>query len=77
MRNVKVYKVNEDFEIQCIIVSNEYTGTKWFQVDAVCIAVEWEEVVESSGKIENSDEANKVFKQYVSKYGNMHLPKIY
>ena len=64
--DVKRYKIDNDWGMECYTYRD---GS--MSIDVVMISVPWNEVVETTGKIKDKDEANSRFKELFNKYKNL------
>ena len=62
----KVYKLNDDFTIECI--TNISSMGKSFGVRVIQTGLWFEPVLEEVTDIKSPEEANRVFKMFTSKY---------
>ena len=67
MREVKSYKVNESFGINCTTIDNSMS------IEVVMLFVPWLEVVEGKYNLIDKEEANKAFKELADKYKGNHV----
>lgn len=62
----KVYRLNNDFAIECSSYENK--SGKFHRVVIIQVGLWFEPVVEEICDIPSAEEANRVFKEMVSKY---------
>lgn len=67
MREVKSYKVNESFGINCTTIDSSMS------IEVVMLVVPWLEVVEGKYNLTDKEEANKAFKLLADKYKGIHI----
>lgn len=66
-RDVKRYKVNSSWAIECTTVTLD-NGEKVYSVASIMLGLPFEYTSSSKGGIKDPKEANRVFKEYVEKY---------
>lgn len=68
-RTVKTYKLNRDYSIDCITITNIY-GEKKYNIYVVLECVPWREILRSFENITDATEANTKFIQLKNEYKN-------